>query len=141
MNASKLLITSAAAAAMVGALGFAVAQTGTGNTTGTNPQTQNQGATPDQPSSTQPYNSGTINRDGTTTGTMNRDGTTGTMNRDGTTSGTMNRDGTTGTMNRDGTNANNMNDMNSGTTGMNRRNRTNADGSMSTERAARADRN
>lgn len=118
MNASKLLITSAAAAAMVGALGFAVAQTGTGNTTGTNPQTQNQSATPDQPMSTQP----------STTGTMNRDGTTGTMNRDGT----------TGTMNRDATNADNMN---SGTTGMNRRNRTNADGSMSTERAARADRN
>lgn len=109
MNASKLLITSAAAAAMVGALGFAVAQTGTGNTTGTNPQTQNQGATPDQPMTTQP-----------------------------STTGTMNRDGTTGTMNRDATNADNMN---SGTTGMNRRNRTNADGSMSTERAARADRN
>ena len=121
MNASKLLITSAAAAAMVGALGFAVAQTGTGNTTGTYPQTQNQGATPDQPMTTQP----------STTGTMNRDGTTGTMNRDGT----------TGTMNRDATNADNMNNMNSGTTGMNRRNRTNADGSMSTERAARADRN
>ena len=113
MNASKLLSISAAAAAMIGAIGFATAQTGTGNTTGTNPQTQNQGATPNQPSSTQPSNTGTINRDGATTGTLNRDAT----------------------------NADNMNNMNNGTTGMNRRNRTNADGSMSTERAARADRN
>lgn len=86
MKVSNIVITTAAAISMAGALGIAYAQS-----TYTDPQTGTTG-TMNRDSST-----GTMSQD--STGTMNRD-STDTMNRDST--GTMNRD-STGTMNRDST--------------------------------------
>ena len=93
MNKSKLFVSSTAAAAVISAIGFAYAQTAPNSPSGspTNPQTQNQGMTPDQSTTVTPATPRMQNQSpSTATGRMNRD-TTGMQNNartnaDGTTS-------------------------------------------------------
>ena len=130
MNASKFLVSAAAAIAVVGAAGFAYAQTTSPATgTPTDPQAQNAAPVTD---SAMPGNANTPNQDRTdANGNMNNgmnNGTTGTMHRNA--NGTMKR----GPMN----NANGMNNSDaSGTAGT----APNDNSNSSTERPARAARN
>jgi len=97
MNASKFLVSAATAIAVVGAAGFAYAQTTTPATGATtDPQTQNPAPTTNgaMPASPNTPNQGTTDANGNmnngSTGTMNRNSTNGTRG--------MNSNGTSGSM-------------------------------------------
>lgn len=116
MKFTKHLISGACAVAVAGTLSLAFAQTNAPGTTTPGTQAAPQGAERITPGPPQPMAPGT-------TGTMNS-GTTGTMNS-----------GTNATSSNDSTSA-----MNRSTTRRSNNRGMNADGTMSTERVARADR-
>jgi len=113
MNVSKILASGTVAAAVMGAIGFAHAQTSpyTPSGTSTNPQTQTQGVTPAESTTSTPATPGNPNMQN-----QSRSTATGRMNNSTTDTANNPRTGAAGT-------------------------RADGSGNMGNERVARADRN